>query len=107
VIARFRSYNLQHAEVLADIVDIAPLTVAKVHAIVRRMDGITRDFTELFASRSDEGAAASAFYDGLKGPRAAGDEGATPGRPLPLEVTRLVQMFEDRPRSRRSRHCTA
>ena len=40
VVSRFRSYNLTHSEVLADILDVAPLTRAKVERILEKMDSI-------------------------------------------------------------------
>ncbi len=96
-IDRFRAYNLAHAGVLADILDVAPLDAPRVHTILRKMDPITAEFAALFASRSEECAALPGLYDGLKRRILAELETAAPGRPLSVELTRLVQMFEDPP----------
>jgi pyruvate,water dikinase len=97
VIQRFRAYNLEHAEVLADILGTGPLTVERVRGIFARMDRITRDFVGLFADRSDECAVLPGLYAALKSRIETEMQGAVTGRPLSVELTRLVQMFEDPP----------
>ncbi len=97
-VARFRGYNLAHAEALADILDLAPLTREKSVRILDRMDRIVEDFTALFARHSDECARLPDAYRELRGRVTAEldrDDGDTT---LSTELTRLVQMFED-PRS--------
>jgi hypothetical protein len=97
VIARFRAYNLAHAGVLGDLLDIAPLTVARVETILGKMDHLTSEFVQLFAGRSDECQALPPLYDALK--RRIHEEiaGARGDHTLSVEATRLVQMFEDPP----------
>ncbi|MCU0255463.1 MAG: PEP-utilizing enzyme, partial [Vicinamibacterales bacterium] len=96
-VARFRALNLAHAEVLGDILDIAPLDPARVHTILGKMDGIVAEYASLFAARSDECAILPGLYDSLKRRILAELEAFTPGQPLTMELTRLVQMFEDPP----------
>jgi hypothetical protein len=97
-VARFRALNLAHAEVLGDILDIEPLTAARVATILRKMDTIVAEFASLFASRSEDCALLPGLYDGLKA-RVLREMGAAPaGALLSMELTRLVQMFEDPPR---------
>lgn len=96
-IDRFRAYNLAHAEVLGDILDIAPLTPERVERLLGRMDHIAAEFVALFAGRSDECQGLPGLYSGLKERIRREMARAIPGRPLPIEPTRLVQMFEDPP----------
>jgi hypothetical protein len=92
---RFRACNLRHADVLADLLDVAPLTPAKVTRLVARMDDIVSDFCALFEGHSDECGAIRALYGRLRGQIAQELAAATPNQPLSAELTRLVQMFED------------
>lgn len=94
-IGRFRAYNLTHAEALADILDVSPLTPEKVRRIIARMDRITADYGVLFARYSDECAALPEHYERLRARILADSAGAPEGQPLSAEITRLVQMFED------------
>ena len=92
----FRSLNLLHADALADILDVAPLTVTKVERILERMDRIVGAFCALFATQAaDECRVVADVYRDLK--ERVEHERATlvEGRPLTAELTRLVQMFED------------
>jgi phosphohistidine swiveling domain-containing protein len=95
---RFRALNLAHAEVLGDILDIEPLNVARVETILRRMDTVVAEFASLFAARSEECAVLPGLYERLMARIRREMDGASPGRPLSMELTRLVQMFEDPPR---------
>ncbi len=97
-VARFRGYNLAHAEALADILDLAPLTREKSLRILARMDRIVEDFTALFARHADECARLPAMYRELRGRVIAELERDGGDATLSTELTRLVQMFED-PRS--------
>lgn len=94
-VARFRAYNLAHADVLGDILDVAPLTVERVRTILTKMDGIVAEFATLFGARSEECATLPALYADLKARIESQLQAATPGQPLSMELTRLVQMFED------------
>ncbi len=94
-VARFRAYNLAHAEALADILDVAPLTRAKVERILERMDRIVRDYVALFSEWSDECAILPGIYGELR-ERVVTElekEGESPQ--FSAELTRLVQMFEE------------
>lgn len=94
-VAGFRAYNLAHAEVLADFLDVAPLTAERVRRLLDRMDAIAGAFATLFASRTEEAAALPGLYASLRARITAELASAVPGRPLSIELTRLVQMFED------------
>mgnify|MGYP003729595055 CR=1 FL=1 len=96
-VARFRRYNLAHAEVLVDILDVAPLSPPKVRRIIERMDRVVADFVALFQPHWEECAALPAFYEGLKATILARLETLPPDEPLSAELTRLVQAFEDPP----------
>ena len=94
-VARFRAYNLTHAEALSDLLDLAPLTAEKVNRIVERMDRIVEDFTALFAAHSEEAVALPEHYATLRGRVLQELEAHGAQSQLSAELTRLVQMFED------------
>lgn len=94
-IDRFRTYNLTHAEVLADMLDASPLSASRVQAILTRMDRIVADFVALFGDRTTEAAAAEAVYADLKGRILAELRQAGTSAWLSPNLTRLVLMFED------------
>jgi hypothetical protein len=96
-IARFRAFNLAHAELLAGFLDVTPLTAEKVRLTVERMDRIVEDFQLLFASYTDECPTLAALYRDLKEAieQFLAAESADPGKPLSAELTRLVEMFDD------------
>jgi len=94
-VARFRSYNVAHAEALADILDVAPLTRAKVNRILDRADRFVRDFVLLFSVHSDECAILPDVYAELKRKILAELEREEGETHLSAELTRLVQMFEE------------
>jgi pyruvate,water dikinase len=94
-VARFRAYNLTHAEALAEILDMAPLTEGKVRRILARMDRIVEDFVFLFSRHSEECALLSEVYRDLRGNVLAELAKENTDHHLSAELTRLVQMFED------------
>ncbi len=96
-IARFREYNLAHADLLARFLDVAPLTVERVRSTIERMDRIVADFQALFAAYTDECPELASVYEALRASieRALAAESGVAGRPLSSELTRLVDMFED------------
>ena len=97
-VARFRAYNLEHAAALAELLDLAPLTRATVERLLARMDRIVGDFVALFSAFSDECALLPGLYGDLRS-RILAELEAAAGQPqLSIELTRLVQAFED-PRS--------
>ena len=94
-IARFRIYNLTHAKALADIVDVAPLTVDKINRILDRMDRIVADFTLLFSDHEPECETLDLVYTDLRKKVIAWLSEVKNDHDLSSELTRLVQMFED------------
>jgi phosphohistidine swiveling domain-containing protein len=96
-IQRLRRYNVRHAEVLGEILEVAPLTVAKTHRILGLMDGIVEDFVTLFASHTEDAERLPGHYAALRGDVVRGLSGAGPEAETAVgpEVTRQVQMFED------------
>ncbi len=92
----FRALNLLHADALADILDVAPLTAAKVRRILERMDRIVGSFCALFAAQAaDECRVVADVHRELKARVERELATHAGGRPLTAELTRLVQMFED------------
>jgi len=101
-IARFRMYNIAHAEVLAAILEVAPLTRARCARVLARMDRIVADFVFLFAQFDEECANLPGVYAALRekivgGPRREweGDDAGEEDRPLPPAIMRLAIAFED------------
>ena len=95
IVSRFRSYNVTHSEVLADILDVAPLTREKVERIVARMDSIVTDFVALFSAYAEECAILPGLYRDLRQRILAELDRESTEPQLSPELTRLVQMFED------------
>jgi pyruvate,water dikinase len=95
VVSRFRAYNLAHAEALADILDVSPLTREKVERLVERMDRIVEDFGAIFAPHAEECAILPGLYRDLRGRVVAELEKEGGPAQLSAELTRLVQSFED------------
>jgi phosphohistidine swiveling domain-containing protein len=93
---RFRALNLQHADALGDFLDVAPLTVEKARRIVGRMDQIVDNFCVLFSEKEPvECGVVSSVYNGLKTHVEKEIASLVPGRPFSIELTRVIQMFED------------
>ena len=97
-VTRFRAYNIAHATVLADILDVAPLTREKTERILTTMDRLVEDFVVLFRPYSDECSILPGIYRDLRDRIRSELRQEAPGPQLSAELTRLVQMFED-PRS--------
>jgi hypothetical protein len=96
-IARFRSYNLTHAEVLKDILDLSPLSVQKVKRIIKGMDKIVDDFIGLFSSHTEECKILPEVYGEIKTKILNELNNNDQETRFSPDVTRLVQMFEDPP----------
>ncbi len=96
-VQRFRRLNTNHADLLAVILDVAPLDDAKVRRIVTAMDRIVADYTVLFGDAGEECAVLPDVWDDLRTRALALLEAASAARALPAELTRLVMMFEDPP----------
>lgn len=91
----FRTYNLAHANLLQEILDVAPLTPEKVIRILKQMDKIVDDFIMLFRVYSDECSILTEVYGQIKKKVVTELSRNTSESNLSAEVTRLVQMFED------------
>lgn len=94
----FRSYNLAHANLLREILDVKPLTSKKVTTIIEQLDKIVDNFITLFQSHTDECSVLPDVYEKIKSKVLDELKKENPDLHLPADLTRLVQMFED-PRS--------
>jgi len=106
-VQRFRRSNVLHAELLGMILEIAPLTPARIGEILCRMDQVVELFADLFSAQAEDARRAGEVYLRMKSAIHDSIAGAPPDQPLGPDVTRLVNMFED-PRSwTRCARCTA
>ncbi len=94
-VARFRSYNLTHAELLRDILDITPLNRLKINRILKNMDKVVKDYVALFSEYSQECLILPDIYLGLKKKIEEQLKLTSGDTILSREITRLVQMFEE------------
>ena len=94
-VSLFRLYNLAHAEVLAEILSLGPLTGEKIARILDLMDRIVSLFMALFSSHSDDCSSLSSKYKGLRERIVLELGKETQDTQVSAELTRLVQMFED------------
>lgn len=93
-VQRFRRYNATHAKLLAEILEVAPLTAAKVHRLLDRMAVVVTDFVALFQGHTADADAVVTVFEQLRSSVLAGLEGEGNCIQSP-PTTRLVQMFED------------
>ncbi|MBE0570579.1 MAG: hypothetical protein IH618_03470 [Ignavibacteriaceae bacterium] len=94
-VALFRSYNLAHANLLQEILDVVPLSVQKVKRIIEQLDKIVADFIKLFQTYSEECSILPDVYEGIKTKVISKLDKETSASHLSADLTRLVQMFED------------
>ena len=94
-VGRFRRYNLLHADLLGEIMEIAPVTPAKVKRILTNLEEVIDHFTALFDNLVDNVEQIRRHFDSLRAPLLTHLEGRPDDQPLDAEITRLVQMFED------------
>jgi len=94
-VSLFRSYNLTHANILAEIVSLEPLTGEKITRILDLMDRIVSLFIALFSSYSDDCSILSSKYKGLRERIVLELDKEAKDTQVSAELTRLVQMFED------------
>jgi len=94
-ITRFRSYNLNHAALLSDFLNVGPLNVKKVRDMIGRMDQIVEDYVALFKPFSDECAVLPGLYREIRNRIFAELDEDTDQPQLSADLTRLVQSFED------------
>lgn len=95
-VQRFRRYNIAHAEVLTELLEVAPLTSARVRKLLDRMDRIVEDFQALFRNETEDATRLPVLYEELRAKVVAcikDGESAAPS--LSPGATRLVQVFED------------
>jgi pyruvate,water dikinase len=97
-VQRFREYNILHAELLGEILEVAPLTPAKVRRIVERLEQIVGHFAALFREHAEDATRVEACFAALRDRAIRLIADAPDDQPLEAEATRVVQMFED-PRS--------
>ena len=93
-VQRFQRYSVTHAELLAEILEVAPLTARKARRIVERLGVIVDDFAALFHEHTEDTAAVHAVYGALRDAvvdALRGDDDEL----QPAETMRLVQMFEE------------
>jgi hypothetical protein len=93
-IRRFREYNVVHADLLNDILEVAPLTVARARSMLERVRRLATDFAWLFGQHDDEAVRVEHEAQRLCTRAAAllpdGDAAVLGG-----EAMRLLQAFED------------
>lgn len=97
-VQRFRSYNVLHAELLGEILEVAPVTPAKVRRIVERLEQVVDHFAVMFREHSEDATRVEACFAALRERVLRLIADAPDDQPLQAEATRVVQMFED-PRS--------
>lgn len=94
-ISRFRAFNLNHASLLRDFLDVSPLSEKKISSIIDRMDQIVEDYVILFKSFSDECTILPGIYNEIK-TKVLEEIIENNDKPqLSANLTRLVQSFED------------
>jgi pyruvate,water dikinase len=93
-VARFRACNVAHARVLAEFLNLTPLTRERVRRLVNSVGGLVDDFMALFGADGDEGVRLQAVYSDLER-RITSVMGPDEHAGVPSEVARLVQPFED------------
>lgn len=98
-LSRFRAYNVVHADLLNEILDVAPLTRARLEGILEKTARLAADFDALFGGSSDratrvEAEALARVHADLRA-RTLEALGRADTDPLPMDVCRLVQPFED------------
>lgn len=94
-VARFRAYNVTHAQLLEEILAVAPFDAAKARRILALADRIVADFADLFRNAGAEAEEVVAAYGRLRArieAELARDEARGA---LSSETVRRMQMFED------------
>jgi phosphohistidine swiveling domain-containing protein len=94
-VSRFRAYNVAHAQLLDEILAVAPFDAAKARRLLALMDGIVADFAALFGGTSDDASRVGDVYGRLRA-RVEADLARDEARgALSTDTVRRVQMFED------------
>lgn len=94
-IDRFRRMNISHAELLGEILEVAPPDKAKILRIIALMDSVVEAFSILFEDLAEEYRILPDVWGRLRN-RALAELGETPrGGAVSADLTRLVLAFED------------
>ncbi len=93
-VARFRAYNVAHADLLSDLLDLAPLTRDRLQKVLDTLDRLVSDFAAMFTSNRDEAAVLAGILDELRS-RIEGELAGCDDDVVPIEACRLAQAFED------------
>jgi phosphohistidine swiveling domain-containing protein len=95
-IARFRRYSLDHAELLGEILEVAPVTGLRARRILALLDRVVSDYVALFSGMDAEAGDVPDRYASL---RESADRALAaadgPDALLPPDVAYLIQAFED------------
>lgn len=94
-IARFRGYNLAHAAILGEFLNVAPLTHDKVRWMLEQMDRIVTDYVTLFHEFDGAATILPEIHRQLREKIEAELATEDASGVLSTELTRLVQAFED------------
>ncbi len=104
-VTRFRAYNVLHADLLTELLDLAPLTASRTRSMLDTFDRLVSEFGAIFSGNRDEAADLASLYADMKARIELG-LARSDGEAVPTDVCRLVQAFEDpvSPRDIRTLH---
>jgi len=94
-VTRFRLANLRHADLLALLLEVAPLTPERARVAVEMADAMVEDFGWLFAEVDREAKEVEKTWQRLRSAITSALSSAPEGAPLDGETTRRVRGFED------------
>jgi hypothetical protein len=94
-IDRFRRLSLDHAVLLGEILEVAPVTVARVRGILEHLDRVVDDHVALFAEYDPEAAVVPTHYGRIREAVSREVEGLSPGAVLPSAVAYQIQGFQE------------
>ena len=93
-VARFRAYNVVHADLLSDLLDLAPLTRLRLRKVFDTLDRLVSDFGAMFSSHRDEAEVLAGVFDDITS-RIERELAGCDGDEVPIEACRMAQAFED------------
>ncbi len=91
----FRILNITHAELLGEILDVAPLDKEKVERINTYIDSVVKSYVALFTDVSDECSILPDVWQTLRDQVVSCLPAEADTGPLSAELTRLVLAFEE------------
>jgi phosphohistidine swiveling domain-containing protein len=91
----FRRINIDHAELLSEMLETAPADRPKVERIIALMDKVVAAFHGLFAERAEQYAILPDVWARLRDEATAKLNAQHPDQPLSADLVRLVLAFED------------